>query len=121
MPGGSHIFYHELPNGDEVEVEVDYEITSFGYPATGPSYSSGGEPAEAPEFEISDIWVEGRSIPYRIRKPFFQRILSWFRKESSLMINPEFLYYEDIAWKEVDENGDFDPSDYGPDPDYYRD
>jgi len=37
----------------DVDVEVEMECTYRGRPATGPSYASGGEPAEAPEFEYA--------------------------------------------------------------------
>src|SRR5208282_3268347 len=35
--------------------EVEYRVTSKGCPEQGPSYSSGGEPAEPPEWEIEEI------------------------------------------------------------------
>lgn len=38
--------------GQELIVEYVFKITSHGCPATGPSYASGGEPAEPAEFEI---------------------------------------------------------------------
>src|SRR5580704_2960752 len=43
---------------DELEVmaEIDFTITP-GSPATGPSYSSGGEPAEPAEIEIDRVWL----------------------------------------------------------------
>jgi hypothetical protein len=34
------------------EVEFDFEITASGSPEIGPSFSSGGEPAEPAEFAI---------------------------------------------------------------------
>jgi hypothetical protein len=40
---------------EDVEVQVEFEITSWGAPATGPSYASGGEPAESPEVEILSV------------------------------------------------------------------
>lgn len=42
----------------EVEYEIEFEITSKGLPARGPSLSSPGEPAEAPEFQITTVSVE---------------------------------------------------------------
>lgn len=38
--------------GEELIVEYVFKITSPGCPETGPSYASGGEPAEPAEFEI---------------------------------------------------------------------
>ena len=37
------------------EVDYDFTITASGSPETGPSYSSGGEPAEPAEFDIEVI------------------------------------------------------------------
>ena len=50
--------------GTTFEVDYDFEITASGSPETGPSYSSGGEPAEAAEFEITvtEIRAEGKTI-----------------------------------------------------------
>lgn len=42
------------------EVEYDFDITAGGSPESGPSFSSGGEPAEPAEF---DIEVLGISVP----------------------------------------------------------
>ena len=36
-----------------LETEVEYTLISRGRPATGPTYSCGGQPAEAPEYEIT--------------------------------------------------------------------
>ncbi len=41
--------------GEDFIAKVDYRVTSWGAPATGPSYASGGEPAEPPEWEIDSI------------------------------------------------------------------
>lgn len=38
--------------GQQFLVEYEFKITSRGSPESGPSYYSGGEPAEAAEFEI---------------------------------------------------------------------
>ena len=42
-----------------ITMEFEVKMTSPGYPATGPSYSSGGEPAEPPEFDIETCSFEG--------------------------------------------------------------
>jgi hypothetical protein len=39
--------------GAEYVVHYDYKITSPGAPEQGPSYSSGGQPAEPFEFEVT--------------------------------------------------------------------
>lgn len=46
----------ELLSGEEVDVHVDYEIDSFGYPASGPSWNDPGDPGSGPEFSISKIF-----------------------------------------------------------------
>lgn len=44
--------------GQEFLVDFDFKMTSAGYPETGPSFSSPGEPAEAPEFDITVIELD---------------------------------------------------------------
>jgi hypothetical protein len=41
-----------------LEVEYDFKITAHGCPERGPSYSSGGEPAEPAEFELEVLGIE---------------------------------------------------------------
>jgi hypothetical protein len=41
-----------------ITISTDVVCTFGGAPATPPSYSSGGEPAEAPEFEADPAWIE---------------------------------------------------------------
>lgn len=36
-----------------LECEVEWDLISKGRPASGPTYSCAGEPAEPPEFEIT--------------------------------------------------------------------
>ena len=43
----------------KIELEFEVKMTYAGVPATGPSYSSGGEPAEPPEFEIEHCSIAG--------------------------------------------------------------
>lgn len=40
------------------EYRVHFEVTHPGYPEQGPSYASGGQPAEGPEWEIVQIDAE---------------------------------------------------------------
>jgi hypothetical protein len=46
----------------DVHIEVEIKLTSRGYPATGPSYNSPGDPAESPEFEVGSFIVNGKEI-----------------------------------------------------------
>jgi len=50
--------HHMTAYRDEGDIEVTYTITP-GRPATGPSYASGGEPAEPPEVELIEVKVDG--------------------------------------------------------------
>ena len=46
---------YTIVDADEIPYEVEMIRTYKGRPATGPSYSSAGEPAEPPEFEVVSI------------------------------------------------------------------
>jgi hypothetical protein len=43
------------PNNDEILMCVEYTYTP-GAPEQGPSYASGGQPADPPEVEIVNCW-----------------------------------------------------------------
>jgi hypothetical protein len=45
-----------------LDVEVEYTLLSRGYPAQGPTYSCGGQPAEPPEFQIDRVMLGGVNI-----------------------------------------------------------
>jgi hypothetical protein len=50
---------------DAIEEEQEFTVTytiSKGYPASGPSYASGGEPAEPPQVELLTVEMDGK--PY---------------------------------------------------------
>ncbi|MDR3439855.1 hypothetical protein [Telmatospirillum sp.] len=57
---------------EEIEIEgrVNF-LFSPGCPARGPSYASGGEPAESPEIEIGTIEIYGHD-PKRVRDPQYK-------------------------------------------------
>lgn len=57
----SQIVYVDI-DGIEVEIDCTYTFTS-GVPEQGPSYASGGQPAEGPEIEILDMFVKGDRVP----------------------------------------------------------
>jgi hypothetical protein len=44
-----------------LDVEVEYTCTFKGRPASGPTYSCGGQPAEPPEFNIR-VMYNGQDI-----------------------------------------------------------
>jgi hypothetical protein len=49
---------------DDIEIMLDVTYSySPGAPEQGPSYASGGQPAEAAEIEITSIKVKGTEVP----------------------------------------------------------
>lgn len=42
---------------ESYEIEIMYCVTSWGAPATGPSYASGGDPADPMELELEEAWI----------------------------------------------------------------
>lgn len=46
----------QLPDEEDVDVHIDFNVTYWGSPGCGPSFSSPGEPPEGPEFEITGIF-----------------------------------------------------------------
>lgn len=45
----------QLPDEEDVDVAVDFEVTHWGSPGCGPSLSYPGDPPEAPEVEVLKI------------------------------------------------------------------
>ena len=84
-----------IPVALEVEIEGRADFTYRpGRPVCGPSYSSGGEPAEGPEIEITAITLDEaltyaereagkkpRSVPLPANDPLFARIEAWLLDE----------------------------------------
>lgn len=97
--------------GHELIVDYEFKITSRGCPATGPSYSSGGEPAEAAEFEITVLGArfpkQHADVPELEIPKWLEDILVWHLMER-----------DDV--NEIVQQADYDPY-YGRDPDDERD
>jgi hypothetical protein len=80
-----------------IELELTVEATFVpGYPARGPSYASGGEPAEPDTFEdyiLKDISVNGNSLMVN------------YREEKALLISDLFnnLLFETRSGEAIDE------------------
>ena len=55
--------------GVDLVADVYYRVTSRGCPEQGPTYDSGGQPAEAPEWEIDRILV-GPDDGVQDKEPF---------------------------------------------------
>ena len=48
---------------EDVDVTVEYNVTYWGHPGTGPSFSHPGDPPEGPEWDLVSIQDEhGNSI-----------------------------------------------------------
>ena len=96
--------------GQSLIVEFEIKITAHGHPATGPTYSSGGEPAEAAEFEVA---VYGARFPKQHADVPELELPQWLKDllETHLMERDDI---NDIAQR-------MDYEDSGPDPDYERD
>jgi hypothetical protein len=45
----------QLPDEEDVDVYIEFEVTSWGSPGCGPSFSSPGEPPDPPEFGITKV------------------------------------------------------------------
>ncbi len=85
---------------EDICVLVDYTVTSWGAPETGPSYASGGEPAEPPEFEIDKIVAaeDGNEIEF-----------IWDNLSDKDQLTIEQAIYERLAEGPDD---DYDPPEY---------
>ena len=55
--------------GQDDQVDLDVEFTwSPGYPETGPSYASGGEPAEPDSFDVVSVKRDGAEYKTNARE-----------------------------------------------------
>lgn len=86
-------YLKELPEYPGSEIYVEFTVTSWGAPATGPSYASGGDPAEPPEIEIDRIWVDDREIPYFDPSPW-TKVKVWFMRK----LGKRFIYPSNPEW-----------------------
>ena len=95
--------------GHELIVEWDFKITSHSYPATGPSYASGGEPGGGPEFDLTvlSIRLHNQHADVQLDMP------QWLRDIICTHLAERDDIY-DIVCRAEYENG-------GPDPDDARD
>lgn len=97
--------------GQELLVEYVFKITSHGYPATGPTFSSGGEPAGGAEFEIE---VLGLRFPKQHADVPNPEMPEWLKD----VLTTHLSERDDI--NDIVQDADGDP-DYGRDPDLERD
>ena len=54
------ITYNLTRDDEEYELDVSYRMTYGGCPARGPTYSCGGTPPEAAEFEVDAVTLYGK-------------------------------------------------------------
>lgn len=45
----------QLPDEEDVDVSIEFEVTSWGSPGVGPSLSYPGDPPDPPEFDIIKV------------------------------------------------------------------
>lgn len=90
-----HATTYTLTRGlEEYDLEVEYSYHP-GYPARGPSYSSGGEPSEPPEVEFDLPILLRTSLPFALTSSEADALYTWLIETHN-------------------------PDDFGPDPDYAR-
>ena len=53
------LIYTLTRGDDDIDIDVEYSLSKF-YPATGPSWSSPGEPAEGGDVEDISITLDGK-------------------------------------------------------------
>lgn len=56
----------QLPDEEDVDVYIEFEVTSWGSPSCGPSLTYPGDPPEPPEFDIIRIerfYADGENAP----------------------------------------------------------
>ena len=97
--------------GQELIVEYDFTITSHGYPGSGPSFNSPGQPPEPAEFEIE---VLGARFPKQHADVPDLELPRWLKDALTTHLSER----DDI--NDIVQAADGDP-DYGRDPDYERD
>ncbi len=94
--------------GETMIVEYVFEITAHGSPQSGPSYSSGGEPAEAAEFDIEVLGIDwpNRSKLSDVPVP---ELPTWLRD----LLATHLAERDDI--NEIVQQADYERGSYDPD------
>lgn len=88
-----------------ISICTDVTCTYAGCPASGPTYSSGGEPAEGPEFECGEAYLELEGL---------QGIVRMKKEQLDALFGDIFITaFFDRAEENAAEN--YDPSDDEPD------
>ena len=62
----------------DIDVKITFEVTSWGRPEQGPSYASGGEPAEGPEVDM--VHVVMRNAPASGSAPKYIEAWDWIHE-----------------------------------------
>ena len=105
------IYLKELDGYEGKELFVEYTVTSWGAPESGPSYFSGGEPAEPPEIEIDKIYVDDREVPYLHPNTWF-KFKAWLYRQMGKKyyrpVNPEWEILAAAADEQIFENFPYD-------------
>jgi len=96
--------YHFELFGQELTINYEYKITNPGAPETGPSYSSGGEPAEPMEYEI-------QSFELFNDKDEKLEVPKWLNDIIETHLSESDKVYEDIDEDSADCGNDYDERD----------
>lgn len=73
----------QLPNEEDVDVYIEFEVTNWGSPGCPPSLSYPGDPPDPPEFNIikverldtgADITNEVEGLPDKLRQAFEETV-----------------------------------------------
>lgn len=101
-----------------ITLEFEVEMTSKGSPARGPSFSSGGEPAEPSEFEIETISFEGAGQAtfeyqykeYKDKMPKGVPVESFDQFVANKLYDKVHELAAEDDWSDLDD--DYDPPDH---------
>jgi len=85
-------------------VSYDYNVTSFPTPDTGPSYSSGGEPGDPLEFDITITKLESDTPKGRVNL----ELIEWIK----VALYQHLMIDDDIAYQAVGEDCEEDEREY---------
>jgi len=89
--------------GHDLIVEYEFKITAHGSPESGPSYASGGEPAEPAEFEIEVLGLRFSKHLVELEIP------EWL----NAILNTHLAERDDI--NEIVQRADYERGAYDPD------
>jgi len=103
-----------IVRGDaEVEVDVDYKVHSYGYPARRGKYPEDDDPGEGPEFEITGVWYldEDGDRTISALKDITEKEMNWIEAEVLEAINESASSRDDDYDTSAEDPPDYDVCD----------